>query len=88
MKVHAPPIYCALKYLLQWLREERPQHLALRRDLTPNSVRAALAFFQVARAFPGIHRPGQAQFVGRAPSGRTFRYASRCSRSRQALFAQ
>lgn len=63
MKVQAPPIYCALRFLLQWLRSEKALHSALVREASADTIRESLAYFQVARGFPGIHRANQAQFI-------------------------
>ncbi len=66
MTVQAPPIYYALRFLLQWEGKEKVLHRDLVRALSPISVRASLAHFQVARNFPGIKRERRAQFVVRS----------------------
>lgn len=56
--------FCALRYLLQWLRKESSLHANLQAD-SPNlvHVRQAFRFFQVARNFAGLKEDPKALLV-------------------------
>lgn len=49
-----PLEYCALRFLIQWLRNEQSLHQAIASSLSDIGIRHALAYFQVARNFKGL----------------------------------
>ena len=54
-KATLPPLaYCALKYLLMWLQEERALHAAFAHKPSDQEFRQALRYFRISRNFKGI----------------------------------
>jgi len=59
-----PLEFCALRFLLQWLRSEEALYLAIASNPTDEDVRMALAYFQVSRNFRGLSKePTKALFI-------------------------
>ncbi len=52
-----PLEFCALHFLIQWLRSEKALHEAIKDNPSGESIRGALAYFQVARNFKGLKDP-------------------------------
>ncbi len=58
--------YCALRYLLQWERKEKPLHEKFSVTPTEAGIRQALRFFQVARNFKGLQSDENAAIIVKA----------------------
>jgi hypothetical protein len=65
MIAEEPPYeYCALRFVIQWERDERSLHEGIARKLSAEAIRKALSYFQVARGFARLNE--KAEFVEKA----------------------
>ena len=65
--VEFPLEYCALRFLLQWLRSEEALYQAIAFSPSDQDIRNALAYFQVSRNFKGLSsEPGKVAFIRKA----------------------
>lgn len=55
--------FCAYRYLVQWLRDEQYLHQTLSSKPTPDDIRDALRYFQVARTFRNLAKIQISQLV-------------------------
>lgn len=51
-----PLTFCALRFLIQWLRREHALFRAISSNPTDQDIREALTYFQVARTFEGLSK--------------------------------
>ncbi|PKO37723.1 MAG: hypothetical protein CVU33_11640 [Betaproteobacteria bacterium HGW-Betaproteobacteria-6] len=66
-RVEFPLEYCALRFLLQWLRSEEALYQAISSAPSDKDIRSALAYFQVSRNFKGLSKePGKVAFIRKA----------------------
>lgn len=62
-----PLEYCALRFLLQWLRREEALHQAIASEPSDEEIRDALAYFRVSRNFKGLSKEsGKAASIRKA----------------------
>lgn len=62
--IEFPLQYCALRFLLQWLRREKALYQHFSASPADQHVRSALAYFQVSRNFRGLgSEPGKVAFI-------------------------
>jgi hypothetical protein len=54
-----PLEYCALRFLVQWLRREKALYLAVSSNPTEEDIRKALSYFVVSRNFTGLRKEPQ-----------------------------
>jgi hypothetical protein len=62
-----PLEFCALRFLIQWLRREEALFEAISATPTNDDIREALAYFQVSRNFKGLQdEPQKASLIRKA----------------------
>lgn len=58
-----PYEYCALRFLIQWERNEKALHNAMHNARSIDAIRKSLKHFQVARNFKGLKEDDQAAVI-------------------------